>query len=47
MDEIHKTAEMVDPNPANNAKYEKLLPVFDMATGYLAKVSDALNEVEL
>ncbi len=47
VDEIHKTAELVDPNPANNAKYEKLLPVFDKATGYLAKVSDALNEVEL
>ncbi len=47
VDEIHKNAEMVDPNPANNAKYEKLLPIFDKAAGYLAMVSDTLNEVEL
>jgi len=47
VDAIHKTAEMVNPTPANNAKYEKLLPVFDKTAGYLAKISDALNEVEL
>ena len=47
VDEIHKTAELVEPTPENNRKYEKLMPVFAQATGYLAKVSDALNQVEL
>lgn len=47
VDEIHKTAELLEPNPENNRKYEKLLPVFDQAAGYLAKISDALKNVEL
>jgi xylulokinase len=47
VDEIHQIAEMVEPSPANNAKYEKLLPIFDKAAGFLAKVSDNLNEVDI
>ena len=47
VDDIHKTAELVAPRPENNLEYEKLLPVFDQATGYLAKISDALNAIEL
>ena len=47
IDEIHKTVEVVEPNPENNRKYEKLLPIFAQATGYQARVSDALNQVEL
>jgi xylulokinase len=47
IDEIHKTVELVDPNPENNRVYEKLLPVFSRATGYLAKISDGLQEVGL
>jgi len=47
IDEIHKTVELVEPDQENSHKYEKLLPVFDLATGYLANVSDALREVEL
>jgi xylulokinase len=47
IDEIHKTAERVDPRPENNREYEKLMPVFDQSTSYLAKISDALNAVEL
>jgi xylulokinase len=45
IDSIHKTAERVEPDPARNAVYERLLPVFEQATAYLAKVSDALREV--
>jgi xylulokinase len=47
IDEIHKTVELVEPNKENNCKYEKLLPVFDLATGYQAKISEALRAVEL
>ena len=47
IDEIHKTVEVVTPNAENNAKYEKLLPVFALATDYEAKISEALRSVEL
>ena len=47
IDDIHKTVELVEPDPNNNRIYEKLLPVFALATGYLTKVSEALQETEL
>jgi xylulokinase len=47
IDEIHQAVERVEPDPENNRKYEKLLPVFELASGYLARVSDRLHEVEL
>ena len=47
IDEIHKTAELVDPKPENNKKYENLLPAFELATGYLAKISDVLKTVDI
>lgn len=47
IDEIHKTVEVVEPNKENNCKYEKLLPVFDLAAEYQAKISDALQDVEI
>jgi len=37
----------VEPDRENSRKYAQILPVFDLATGYLAQVSDALREVEL
>jgi xylulokinase len=43
IDQIHQTAELVEPVEANNRIYERLLPVFEMATTCLAKVSDALH----
>jgi len=43
IDAIHKTVELVKPNPENNRIYEKLLPVFALATGYLAKISDSMQ----
>jgi xylulokinase len=47
IDEIHKIIEVVEPDRENNIKYEKLLPVFDMAAVYQAEISDALREIEL
>ncbi len=45
--EIHKPIEVVEPDPENNRKYEKLLPVFEFATDCQASISDRLREVEL
>jgi xylulokinase len=47
IDEIHETVEVVEPDKENNRKYEKLLPVFDLAATYQAKISDALRDIEL
>jgi xylulokinase len=47
IDEVHKTVEVVQPNKENNLKYEKLLPIFALATEYEAKISDELQKVEL
>jgi xylulokinase len=47
IDVIHKTLEMVEPNVENVRKYEKLLPVFAIATDYQAKISEALRLVDL
>ena len=47
IDEIHQTVEVVAPNKENNSKYEKLLPIFELATEYQAKISEALHAVEL
>jgi len=47
IDEIHTTVEVVEPDRENNAKYEKLLPIFDLAAQYQSKISDALRAVDL
>jgi xylulokinase len=47
IDEIHQVVELVEPDPENNLKYERLIPVFDLACGYLANISEALRKVEL
>jgi xylulokinase len=47
IDEVHKPVEIVEPNVGNNRKYEKLLPVFDLAAEVQAKISDTLREIEL
>ena len=47
IDEIHKTMEVVDPDEQNNARYEKLLPVFELAAEYQARISEALRAIEL
>ncbi len=47
IDGIHKIIEVVEPDAVNNRKYEKLLPVFERAAEYQARISDALQEIEL
>jgi xylulokinase len=47
IDAIHQIVAVVEPNVDNHAKYEKLLPVFERAAEYQAKISDALQEIEL
>ncbi len=47
IDEIHKIVEVVEPDKANNQKYEKLLPIFSLAAEYQAQVSDALQQLDL
>ena len=47
IDEIHKIVELVEPNADNNRKYEKLLPIFNLAADYQAEINDALQEIEL
>jgi xylulokinase len=46
IDEIDKIVEIVAPDPDNNLKYEKLLPVFEYASDCQANISDALRKVE-
>ena len=43
IDAIHKIVEVVEPDKENNRKYEKLLPIFNLAAEYQAQVSDALQ----
>jgi xylulokinase len=47
IDHIHKIVEVFEPDVDNNRKYEKLLPVFERAAEYQARISDALQEIEL
>ncbi len=47
IDEVHETVEVVQPNKENNRKYEKLLPIFALATEYESKISDQLQKLEL
>jgi xylulokinase len=46
IDEIHKDVEVVEPDRENNAKYEKLLPVFDYASECQAKIGESLHNLE-
>ncbi|MFP4698345.1 MAG: xylulokinase [Eubacteriales bacterium] len=47
IDSVHKTNEIEEPSKDNNEKYEKLLPIFQVATEYQSKISDALDEIEI
>jgi xylulokinase len=46
IDEIHQAVEVVEPDRANNQKYEKLLPAFEYASDCQADISDALRKIE-
>jgi xylulokinase len=47
IDEIHKVNEIIKPFPENNQKYENLLPVFEFAANYQAKISEMLHGLDL
>jgi xylulokinase len=47
IDEIHRTEEVVEPNPENNARYEKLLPIFDLAAESQSRISEALRAIDI
>ena len=47
IDAIHQVIEVVVPDPENNRKYEKILPIFELAAECQAKISAALHEIEL
>jgi xylulokinase len=47
IDQIHKTVEVVEPNEENNLVYEKLIPIFELATEYQSKVSILLHNTDL
>ena len=47
IDEIHKIEELVEPVKENNRVYEKLLPIFDLAADYQARISDSLHNLNL
>jgi xylulokinase len=46
IDEIHKVLEIVEPDRENNAKYEKLIPIFEFASECQAKLGNALHQLE-
>jgi xylulokinase len=47
IDQIHKIEDVVEPNMENNRVYEKLLPIFDIAADYQARISELLHHVDL
>jgi xylulokinase len=47
IDDIHKIVEVVEPDRENNGKYEKLLPIFNLAAEYQSKINDTLQGIEL
>jgi xylulokinase len=47
IDTIQQIIEVVEPDENNTRKYEKLLPVFELAADYEARISDALQKIEL
>ena len=47
IDRIHEVQDATEPIAANNAVYEKLLPVFLKAAKYQARIGDTLSEIEL
>lgn len=47
IDLIHKTQGTHDPIAENNAKYEKLLPVFSKAAKYQARIGEMLTKIDL
>jgi len=47
IDGLHEIVDVVEPDQENNKKYEALLPVFELATQYQAKISDLLRNTDI
>ena len=47
IDAIHRTTEIMKPDPANNSKYEKLLEVFSFASDRQSEISEKLFTLDL
>jgi len=46
IDHVHRIEAVADPIPENNARYERMLPVFVKAAGYHCKLGDMLMEIQ-
>jgi len=46
IDDVHKIEDVVEPDKENNRIYEKLLPIFDLAADYQARISESLHNLE-
>jgi xylulokinase len=46
MDAVHRIKEVVEPDAANNRRYEKLLPIFALAAEHQSRIGEALQELE-
>jgi xylulokinase len=47
IDEVHQTIEVVEPNVENNYIYERILPIFELASEFQSKISDALHDLKM
>lgn len=47
IDAIHKIENVVEPNSENNSVYEELLPIFEQAAEYQAKISESLHSLDI
>lgn len=47
IDEIHHTEEVVEPDQEKNAKYEKLLPVFELASELQSRIGESLRALDI
>jgi xylulokinase len=45
IDQIHHTQDVVEPQPQNNARYEKLLPVFKLIAQSQSRIGDLIEQI--
>jgi xylulokinase len=47
IDAIHQIENVVEPDVENNRIYEKLLPIFEQAADYQARIGELLHQIEI
>lgn len=47
IDAIHQIEHVVEPDVENNRIYEKLLPIFEQAADYQARIGELLHQIEI